>query len=233
MSITRRTVLVLGAGASQPYGFPLGPALRDIICAQTTDFRSQITLRSFGFERGEIDAFGTALRHSGFGSIDAFLEAEPRFTSLGKVAIALALLPRERPSALFPPAAPKKGHWYEYLLSITAGSLKEWAANRLTIASFNYDRSFEHYFVTVLAQRFKVSKADAAKLLRRVEVIHLHGQLGAYPGLGAAPVPYDPDSVSSDDVRRAARSITTTFEGTADSPFTRVGKRIALKPQIS
>lgn len=30
--ITRRTVLVLGAGASKPYGYPLGGELRNQIC---------------------------------------------------------------------------------------------------------------------------------------------------------------------------------------------------------
>ncbi len=30
--ITQKTILVLGAGASNAYGFPLGRGLRDLVC---------------------------------------------------------------------------------------------------------------------------------------------------------------------------------------------------------
>ena len=35
--ITKRTVLVLGAGASSHYGFPLGEGLRDRVCGLAND----------------------------------------------------------------------------------------------------------------------------------------------------------------------------------------------------
>ncbi len=82
--ITRPTVLVLGAGASQPYGFPLGSELRiDIL--RLADSRA---LRA-GYEGAAEGAalairanlnlhplfteFVSAFKNSGFYSIDAFL----------------------------------------------------------------------------------------------------------------------------------------------------------------
>lgn len=232
MSIKLPTVLILGAGASHPYGFPLGVELRDLICEQTTDIRFTAPLRQLGFEPDATKEFGQALQHSGFGSVDAFLETSPEFAAIGKTAIALTLLPLEQRAKLFPPKAPKNGHWYQYLLGLMGVGTDDWAANRLTILTFDYDRSFEHYFCTVLARRLKVSRLEAAKTFHIIDVIHLHGQLGTYPGLGSKPFGYGDGDLSLDDIARAATSIRTISEPSDLEVFVEAGKRISAARRV-
>jgi hypothetical protein len=95
--INESTVLVLGAGASSPYGFPLGATLVERIVFETsgnghTLFRQ---LRDCGEEPGTILSLGKALHLSGQPSIDAFLERRPDLLRVGKLAIAAALMPYE------------------------------------------------------------------------------------------------------------------------------------------
>jgi hypothetical protein len=232
MPITQPTVLILGAGASHPYGFPLGSDLRDKICDHAADFRYSIFLKEFGFSDGHVTAFRHALQHSGFSSIDAFLDAEPRYTAIGKLAIALALLPLEQHSRLFPPTAPRNGHWYQYLLNLMSPGKPGWERNRLTILTFNYDRSLEHYFCTVLAQRLRSDPIAAAKAFKQIEVIHLHGQLGCYPRLGGKPVPYGNRSITVKQIRRAAEGIRTIAQEHDLRPFAKAGKRLTVAKRI-
>src|SRR5262245_60288218 len=91
------TVLVLGAGASRPYGFPSGEEL----------LREAVTelLQPASAWRGLLDACGFSwnvqeqvareLAGSGRYSIDAFLEGRAEYRPIGTTAIAAALIPRE------------------------------------------------------------------------------------------------------------------------------------------
>lgn len=77
--ITEPTVLVLGAGASKPYGFPSGKELKDLVCKRlyydlATEFKQPgKTLMEIGFTKEEIQTFRDALYFSGRSSVDAFL----------------------------------------------------------------------------------------------------------------------------------------------------------------
>ena len=108
------TVLVLGAGASIPYGFPSGQVLADLIClsllSKNRPFPSipreleHSLSMTFGmlkqtFDVNELAQF--ALHLSGEESVDAFLEHQTKdFIDIGKAAIAAALLPFEDDGAL-------------------------------------------------------------------------------------------------------------------------------------
>ena len=98
------TVLILGAGASKPYGFPAGRELLDEICAS---LKGNFLRRQWGRDFVElfhpplnkdldlITEFRERLYQSSKGSVDAFLEANPDFVEVGKLAIAATLVPRE------------------------------------------------------------------------------------------------------------------------------------------
>ena len=233
MPITVPTVLVLGAGASQPYGFPVGFELRDAVCEQMADWRyRRVVEASFGVSSARTKEFGQVLQHSGFVSVDAFLEAEPTYAAVGKLAIALALVPLERHARLFPPAAPRNGHWYEYLLNVMEPGTPNWTRNRLTILTFNYDRSLEHYFCTVLGQRLNGGPTAGARAFKRIEVLHLHGQLGSYPGLGPRAVSYGDLTITREAIQRAANSIRTISEQQDLRPFAKAGKRLMAAKRI-
>jgi hypothetical protein len=184
--IEKRTVLVLGAGSSKPYGLPLGFELRDAVLAEGV----WVPLDRPGHmdpdpESGE---FCRDLAESGFASVDAFLEQRPRWTEVGKRAMALQLLELESKASakLFPPRQPKD-HWYEVLWSrIAAPSWSAFKRQPLRIITFNYDRSLEHYLARVICNNYRLRLATA---LGGLSVLHVHGSLGPYEeSFGRPPI---------------------------------------------
>ena len=182
--IQKNTVIILGAGASKPYNFPLGVELRDeIIKIGANDrgleatFFSQIT----GFDSGYLYKFTTDLSKSGYSSVDAFLENRPEWIEIGKHTIAHKLFFYEKNAKLFPPEQPKD-HWYETLWhNMMAPTWEEFKLNKLQIITFNYDRSLEHYLSTILSNNYNISKEE---IIPSLPIIHVHGDLGSYKNYG-------------------------------------------------
>ena len=91
--ITTETVLILGAGASADYGFPVGRQLLDAVCQNQT----YQALEPLEYDYVQAKAFIEALKTSAYSSVDAFLEKFPTFLEIGKAAIAAALEDRHCP----------------------------------------------------------------------------------------------------------------------------------------
>ena len=130
-------------------------------------------------------------------SVDAFLESQKlEIQQAGKVAIALTLLrfeedggngserlnPRRYSEKFHRNANPQEvaraeDHWYQYLAHfLSSGVSKEhFADHKLSIVTFNYDRSLEEYLYRVLGARYD---CDAHDLVKTIPVVHLHGSLG-------------------------------------------------------
>jgi hypothetical protein len=93
----RRTVFILGAGASAVFGFPTGQGLCKLVCEELrADGEYGSALRdntAFGDE--EINRFCRELLLSAQPSVDAFLEHRREFLDLGKAAMALILVRKE------------------------------------------------------------------------------------------------------------------------------------------
>src|SRR3989442_13723689 len=110
------TVLILGAGASHPYRFPLGRKLMAEICQNVHGtYTSELNPINNSKAKAIIDDFRDALRTSGQRSVDAFLEHRTEFKEIGKKAIARALIPCEDEEVLFDLFG--EDIWYDYLLS--------------------------------------------------------------------------------------------------------------------
>jgi hypothetical protein len=176
--ITKSTVLILGAGASKPFGYPTGKELKKTICdnlGQWEDgfFRSAVNLDA-------VRDFKEHLTKSPDVSVDAFLEYRPEFLTIGKLAIASALIPLENESALFDDQY-DKNNWYEYLFNEMSCRFEEFENNKLSIVTFNYDRSLEHYFINGLQAKYGKNINECAIKLKTIPIIHLHGQLGNLP----------------------------------------------------
>lgn len=229
--VVEKTVLILGAGASKPYGFPLGSELRDAICGMTTA-EDMGLFADLDFHYRELDEFVLTLRTSGYSSVDWFLEVRPEFATIGKAAIARCLIPFEEGGRLFPPKAPKE-HWYELLLNQLDGFLPlgEMGDRGVSILTFNYDRSLEHYLFKVLSTRRK-SESRAAAELARLPIIHLHGSLGAYPALESTGRPYHPQ-LTAEQVDLARRGIVVIGEADKSTPeFSRAREIIANADRV-
>ena len=109
--IRNNTVLILGAGASKPHGFPTGHELFVEICNCYNSYIHQHIIEA-GFSSGDVRVFITALTQSGLDSVDVFLEYRMEFADVGKAAIAAVLLPLEG-RYLF--KVNKNDNWYKYV----------------------------------------------------------------------------------------------------------------------
>jgi hypothetical protein len=196
------TVLVLGAGASRPYGFPLGQGLKDQIARG--DHELPTLLGDCGFDGGEINRFVTRLAESDTYTIDQFLEFHPEFRDIGRHAIAGLLMKYEDEAAL----RPQQGHWYRLFFNemLSGGGF---TSRRFGVITFNYERSLQHYLHGQLRNLFSNEPTRAASEAGRLPLYHVHGQLGGMPwqsDCGMLLRDYR-NSRSSTEVKRCAESI--------------------------
>jgi hypothetical protein len=178
--ITTQTVFVLGAGASEPYGLPLGSRLRLDVLQNFADNagHSVHVYNTTEFVQRQIIEFTEAFRYSGFLSVDAFLERRPEFMEIGKAMMGIELLLRESGIRLWQ----EDRNWLTYLYQSMIGStLGEFGENRVSFVTFNYDRSVEHFLFTSLLNAFGRSSDEIKSVLQKIPIIHLHGRLGHLP----------------------------------------------------
>lgn len=216
-----RTVLILGAGASKPYGLPLGFELRDAVLAADRIWIPTGEGSGYAepYEPERFDEFSHELAGSGFSSVDAFLEHRPVWTDLGKVAMSVCLLGSESRAKLFPPHQPRD-HWHEVLWSrLSAPTWPGFKKQPIRIITFNYDRSLEHYLIRVITNNYGVS-VDTA--MRALSVLHVHGSLGVYDGSFGLPAS-TPSQVF--DAANAIRVVHEADKG--DAGFTRAREWVA------
>jgi hypothetical protein len=216
------TVFVLGAGASRPYGYPLGSELKKTICDQLSNDESGLfkKLRSLDFGESDIAKFRSALFYSGKSSVDAFLEHRREFIEIGKSVIAYSLIVHEDQEDMF-----RIGNWYEYFYNrLKTPSLKEFDQNKISIITFNYDRSLEHYLFTALKNTFGERTEACASKLNNISIVHVYGQLGSLPWQTSRRSekiippweddtrPYKPTNLSVEDLEKAASGIRIIHE---------------------
>jgi len=168
-----------------------------------------------------------------------------KFFPIGKIGIARALLPYEKPGEfLFQYSDDPNieiypgGHWYQILwwrLRDGCRELKYFGRNNLTIITFNYDRSLEYYLFTTLTRGFpdtttweEHEKLCKEQLDQGVKVIHIYGKLGELPWQtddGSREVNYGTETTNCDLLIRCADNIKTISEArtdTQDSKFVEI-----------
>lgn len=217
--ITKPTVLVLGAGASFDYGFPLGRRLLFEICESLakTSNPQRMMLTALKYPTEEIENFRSQLLHSSQMSIDAFLGHRTNLRSIGKAAIACQLIPCENEANLF--RSKDKMKWYEYLFSnLSADATTDtFKNNKLSIITFNYDRSLEHYLFRSLVHCYGLRAEQAVPLLQTISIVHVYGKLGELdyvdPERGRA---YTVE-LNTETVLKSAESIKVLHEDQPDS----------------
>lgn len=225
--IKKRTCLVLGAGASVPYGLPSGWGLRKEIVEGLTPIRD--LLIDCGFDTATQEALRIAFMDSGQPSIDAFLELRPEFTECGKAIMVAMLVPCERREKL---GGRDSEQWYTYLYQqMGLKSLDDVARTQLTIVTFNYDRSLEYYLEGVLRNSFGVTEGQAAKALSTLPIVHVHGRLGAphfWSEQGRDFVP----AITPELVLKHARDIRILHEQGSNSPEFAEARKLIYQAEV-
>jgi hypothetical protein len=145
------------------------------------------------FDKSFMVRFSRELRDSMLPSVDAFLalQKDEQYLKLGKSAIAASLIPMEKDNVL---RSRDELKLYEYLWSRLTGTPGTYAGNRLSVITFNYDRSFEQFLRQVLFASHPECREDSAGLtsaLSHFEVHHIYGSLGDLDPASAGYLPYD------------------------------------------
>jgi hypothetical protein len=171
-------------------------------------------LLTAGFAEREMQAFQHDLSRSGKQSVDAFLEHRAEFLNVGKAAIASALLPFEREECFF---TENEQNWYEYFFNKLNARFEEFDQNTVSVLTFNYDRSLEHYLFTTLKNAYGKSAEQCAAKLRSLPIIHLHGQLGDLPYMASNGVEFGAE-VSSANLQKCVNGIRVVHEHIGTEP---------------
>jgi hypothetical protein len=183
--ITEKMVFVLGAGASAPFGFPVGAKLFGEVInhlLQPSDQERICKLASDEFNLEHVASFRETLLHSGQQSVDAFLEYRREFLDVGKAVMATLLVGREASVPLWQPENEK--NWMRYLFNLMMSSFDKFGDNPVAFITFNYDRSLEYFLFESIRNTFGKPPEECAKVLEKIPIIHLHGRLGFLPWEG-------------------------------------------------
>ncbi len=182
--------LVLGAGASRPYGLPTSQQLRQILLGtyagnafdelgkggRTAAKQYYDTVTGWGISTEDLTKFQTEFFNSQRVSIDAFLaQRKQEFEHVGRIAIAAAILMCENPHQL-------TEDWYQWLLELLIREGRNFEPGKLFIISFNYDRSLEFFLWRAFRASFGLTPDEADEMLGRIKIVHVYGDMGPLSG---------------------------------------------------
>lgn len=188
--INENCVLILGAGASAPYGFPTGVGLKRLICSNF-----QTLWEKFVFDRTKppftdiyleeqkkiARQFVSDFKNFDHDSIDLFLDIFKEHSDIGKKAIYLTILDAERNNKM----KGKVQEWYTELFKLMIGSSDNYfklSENNISIVTFNYDRSLEYYFYNIFMNFTKsIEVKEKIEELRKIKIFHVYGKLADLP----------------------------------------------------
>jgi len=217
------TLFVLGAGASQPYGLPLGTELRALICnaENDNDEAARIVVEQTHFSRDEIRGVAKAFQRSQVKSIDAFLARYDHLMPVGKALIAANICLREKPARIRTEANTE--NWYRLLWNVLiddASRDRGLRQNAVRFLTFNYDRSLEFFLHDATRHTFGLNDAGAFDEWSKLQILHVYGSVGHFNFSDGANVsrtrPYT-NVLNPGELDAAAAGINIIPEGRDDS----------------
>jgi hypothetical protein len=174
------TVLVVGAGGSLPYGYPLGYDLVKKIVVDAGEPNSDFckVLGRLSIASVYPKLLANELRVSGRQSIDAFLESRNDLLPVGRLAIAYELLGNENPEKIY-----QTNDWYQYLFNRICDphQFETFGRSNVSIVTFNYDRSLDFCLFSALRKFFQKSLEECVHNFNYIRIIHVHGAIGHPP----------------------------------------------------
>ncbi len=193
-------VIILGAGASIPFGFPSGDDLykkiRDNIesdVSEYIDIKKRKSYGPFDYSRlqNEAKEFSEALKKVSVVSIDKYLNINPKFKDIGIKSIISEIVKCEKLHLEnMRNSDNNTDDWCKYLIRKmteslnTAEELLNIKENQISFITFNYDRSLEfilHRELTGLLENTEIQQQAINDTLNKIKIIHVYGQVGWLP----------------------------------------------------
>jgi hypothetical protein len=211
----RRTLFIVGAGASAEVGLPAGIGLARIIARKLDVNIEHGRIKDYGdaelfsqvrrqytadFNDHVEAAIGIRDGISLVNSIDDFLDIHSGnvlMKRIGKAAIVKSVIEAERTSKLFPDYSTSSTlnyglldeTWYVKFMRILGRSRSlpnvETIFENITFLVFNYDRCIEQFLGHAVQQLYGIKPDQAAGIVTKLNVIHPYGSVGLL-----ATVPY-------------------------------------------
>ena len=184
--IDEKTVFILGAGASLPYGYPAGKELRRQICFNfvnqfSTILENEERLQTKRMITPRVNNFTDNFYQSSNTSIDLFLARNQKYSDFGKTAIALNILRYEKTSKFREKLVDQSQDWYSYLFDrmtrelTEPDSYKEFKKNDVVFITFNYDRSLEHFLYNSFINSFTEMQKGINESIIPFLFLHVYG----------------------------------------------------------
>ena len=178
--INKKTLFILGAGASQPFSFPGGLQLRqniiELIGPTYTNTPTPQYLQIFeqcGHALPALYLFKDTFVKSQKYSIDAFLEHRPEYIRLGKLLITHNLIQLENLETIY-----NNSDWYGYLWNKMNSKFEDFDKNNISFITFNYDRSLETYLLNSIMALYNKPEDECYQKLKKIPIVHVHGKIG-------------------------------------------------------
>jgi len=184
--INKRTVFILGAGASAPYGFPTSDGLRKKFITEAGQRLGGLKNRDLNRE-GYVNVgkkLALKFKNSNVNSIDRFLNDQDEDEIIfGKILIMAFIRDCEKHSKFAEDIENPAFDWYKQFYNHLIRGIKsfdELSFKNFTIITFNYDRSFEYFLYLSIRNTYHIKKVSDEKimnLMRALDIQHVYGKV--------------------------------------------------------
>jgi hypothetical protein len=214
--------LILGAGASRPYGYPLGVELKNTLLDSPTGFDQ--ALAEVDFKVTEWRAAQSHLRLFQPQSVDEFLvKYGDEYSELVKFAISHRLSAHEN---IYQHTDPNhQDHWYLRLLIEYLSDDPGLGQGVLRVVTFNYDLSLEAFMFETIKVRHKLTDERARDAVKALDVQHIYGHLGPLQTVHGSGREYGRFR-SHAEMKVAAASLSTCFESASTTAVAKAQQHI-------
>ncbi|MCE5213820.1 MAG: hypothetical protein LLF83_03770 [Methanobacterium sp.] len=215
------TTLILGAGASEPYGYPVGNGLRTDIISSLREMvkNNNGWVNELNYSKDFVSDFAHRLAISDAPSIDTFLEKNKNrlyYSEFGKISIVDIISRAENNLPNFQQENKNKNefeidHWYKYMVKKLSKLEVDNFFENLRIISYNYDRSLENYLFNPLLGYLDTN--EAVKIMNKLKIIHMYGRLDPLQWEGTDwNNRYYGEAINSNDLFKLSKTINLIHE---------------------
>lgn len=197
----KKTVFVVGAGASKDYGLPIGNEFKQQIAAAVVDENDRTLFAALyqNATQGQANAYAAATHQIAEGvilapSIDRYMDVHqgnPAILHVGKLAIAHGIQAAEVGSRLQPDDNDRIGlagvadTWLPQLFMQMQEGVRREEPHKIfeniAFVCFNYDRIIQHFMFHAVRTFFALDDQATAEALSHLKIVHPYGRIGLLP----------------------------------------------------